>query len=189
MTHSIIEEDARSETGTERRYSIDSRSQYGDSYVEGETPGYDGRSSYGGTGSEYTYASGSSYMTGSDIDRRTSYGAQSARSAAHGEEPIEEASEHSDGEEDNEPTATLNQPNINASEISTTTADDDVELPTQSEIIRAVDAVKEEMKENYAPPSDSGVGTDLATAALGNESEIDADYFRRAAEEEASTVG
>jgi hypothetical protein len=29
----------------------------------------------------------------------------------------------------------------------------------------------------------------LPTAAFGNESEVDADYFRRAAEEEASTVG
>jgi hypothetical protein len=190
ITHSIIEEDARSETGTERRYSIDSRSQYSESYVEGETPGYDARSSFGGTGSECTYASGSSYMTGSDIDhdRRTSYGAQSARSAAPGEEPIAEASEHSDGEEDNEPTATLNPSDVIPSEVSTATADDDVELPTQSEIIRAVDAVKEEMKENYAPDSDSGVGTDLPTAAFGNESEIDADYFRRAAEEEASTI-
>jgi hypothetical protein len=188
ITHSIIEEDAQSETGTERRYSIDSRSQYGESYAEGETPGYDGRSSFGGTGSEYTYASGSSYMTGSDVDRRTSYGAHSARSAAPGEQPIEEGSEYSDYDEDNEPTATLNAPDVNPSEISTATADENVELPTQSEIIRAVDAVKEEMKENYAPPSDSGVGTDLPTAALGNESEIDADYFRRAAEEEASTV-
>jgi hypothetical protein len=163
IAHSIIEEDAQSETGTERRYSIDS---------------------------DYTYASGSSYMTGSDIDRRTSYGAHSARSAAPGEQPIdEEGSEYSDHEDD-EPTATLTVPEVDQSEISTATTDEDVELPTQSEIIRAVDAVKEEMKENYAPPSDSGVGTDLATAALGNESEImDADYFRRAAEEEASTVG
>ena len=61
-------------------------------------------------------------------------------------------------------------------------------LPTHSEIDRAVESVKAEMKHNFAPPSDSGVGTDLPTAAFGNESEADADYFRRAAEEE-STVG
>ncbi|KAF1830385.1 hypothetical protein BDW02DRAFT_102937 [Decorospora gaudefroyi] len=189
ISHSIIEEDAQSEAGTERRYSIGSRS-YADSYADGETPGYDGRSSYGGTGSEYTCASGSSYMTGSDIDhdRRISYGTQSVRSTMPGEEAIDEASEHSDIEEDNDPTATINPSDINPSEISTATADNEVELPTQSEIIRAVDAVKEEMKENYAPPSDSGVGTDLPTAAFGNESEADADYFRRAAEE-TSTVG
>jgi hypothetical protein len=186
ISHEIIEEDAQSETGTERRYSVDSRD-----YAEGETPGYDGRSSFGGTGSEYTYASGSSYMTGSDIDhdRRTSYGAQSARSTARGEEPIDEdGSVYSDEEEDDEPTATINASEITGSEVSTATTENDVELPTQSEIVRAVDAVKEEMKENYAPPSDSGLGTDLPTAAF-NESGMDADYFRRAAEEEASTVG
>jgi hypothetical protein len=187
ISHAIIEEDAQSETGTERRYSLDSRD-----YAEGETPGYDGRSSFGGTGSEYTYASGSSYMTGSDIDhdRRTSYGAQSARSAARGEEPIdEEGSVYSENEEDDEPTATINPSDVTGSEISTATTEEDVELPTQSEIVRAVDAVRAEMKENYAPPSDSGVGTDLPTADIGNDSLVDADYFRRQAEEEASTVG
>jgi hypothetical protein len=51
-------------------------------------------------------------------------------------------------------------PDVNPSEISTATTDEDVELPTQSEIIRAVDAVKEEIA-----PSDSGVHTDLATVS------------------------
>jgi hypothetical protein len=131
-------------------------------------------------------------MTGSDIDhdRRTSYGAQSTRSAARGEEPIdEEGSVYSDDEEDDEPTATINPSDITGSEISTATTEHDVELPTQSEIVRAVDAVRAEMKGNYSPPSDSGVGTDLPTADLGDQSLVDADYFRRQAEEEASTVG
>jgi hypothetical protein len=186
-TPSIIEEDQQSETGTERRYSIDSRS-YAESYGEGETPGYDGRSSFGGTGSQYSYASGSSYMTGSDIDRRTSY----ASTGAHGEDANDEHSEdegsdaESGAEDDDEPTATIN---VNPSEMSTATTDTDVILPTHSEIGRAVEAVKKEMAGEYDAPSDSGVGTDLPTAAFGNESEMDADYFRRAAEEEASTVG
>jgi hypothetical protein len=184
-TPSIIEEDQLSETGTERRYSIDSRS-YAESYGEGETPGYDGRSSFGGTGSQYSYDSGS-YMTGSDIDRRTSY----ASTGAPGEDANDEHSENEDsdaesGAEDDEPTATIN---VNPSEMSTATADTDVILPTHSEIGRAVEAVKKEMAGEYDAPSDSGVGTDLPTAAFGNESEVDADYFRRAAEEEASTVG
>jgi hypothetical protein len=182
---SIIEEDQQSETGTERRYSIDSRS-YAESYAEGETPGYDGRSSFGGTGSQYSYASGSSYMTGSDIDRRTSYASTGAHGEGADEHSEEEDSQSESGAEDDEPTATIN---VNPSMISTATADTDVPLPTHSEIGRAVEAVKKEMKDEYAPPSDSGVGTDLPTAAFGNESEIDADYFRRAAEEEASTVG
>ncbi|KAI1517965.1 Rabaptin multi-domain protein [Pyrenophora tritici-repentis] len=186
LSHSIIEEDIQSETGTERRYSIGSR--YDENDADGETPGYDGRSSYGGTGSEYTYASGSSYMTGSDIDhdRRTSYGARSTQSAARGEEPIDEGSEYS---EDEEPTAIIEPSDVNASEISTATADSEVDLPTESDIVRAVDAVREEMKDSYAPPSDSGLGIDLPTADLGNSALVDADYFRRAAEEEASTVG
>jgi DNA repair exonuclease SbcCD ATPase subunit len=181
ITHAIIEEDAQSETGTERRYSIDSRS-YPESYAEGETPGYDG------AGSEYTYHSGS-YMTGSDIDndRRTSYGGQSARSAAPPQEVIDE--EGSVYSEDDEPTLEVKPLDVNPSEISTATADSEVELPTQSEINLAVEAVKQDLKENFAPPSDSGVGTDLPTAALELEAEHDADYFRRAAEEEASTVG
>jgi hypothetical protein len=182
---SIIEEDQQSETGTERRYSIDSRS-YAESYAEGETPGYDGRSSFGGTGSQYSYASGSSYMTGSDIDRRTSYASTGVHGEGADEHSEEEDSQSESGAEDDEPTATIN---VNPSMISTATADTDVPLPTHSEIGRAVEAVKMEMKDEYAPPSDSGVGTDLATTAFGNESEIDADYFRRAAEEEASTVG
>ncbi|USP74894.1 uncharacterized protein yc1106_02168 [Curvularia clavata] len=190
VSHDIIEEDAQSEAGTERRYSVD----YPESYAEGETPGYDGRSSFGGAGSEYTYASGTSYMTGSDIDhdRRTSYGAQSVRSAAPGGEPTNEGSdgsEYSDDEEDNDRTAIIDPSEVNSSVITTATADSEVDLPTHSEIVRAVDAVKAEMKENYSPPSDSGVGTDLATVPLEHETEHDADYFRRAAEEEASVVG
>ncbi|KAH6183919.1 hypothetical protein HBI68_019200 [Parastagonospora nodorum] len=187
LAPSIIEEDQQSETGTERRYSIDSRS-YAESYAEGETPGDDRRSSFGGTGSQYSYDSRSSYMTGSDIDRRTSYASSTPRGEGADEHSEDEASEAEGGadNEDDEPTATLD---LNPSEMSTATADTDVQLPTHSEIGRAIEEVKKEMKDEYAAPSDSGVGTDLPTAAFGNDSEVDADYFRRAAEEEASTVG
>jgi hypothetical protein len=207
QAHSIIEEnqdDIQSQTGTERRHSFGTGS-YAESYAEGETPGYDGRSSFGGAGSEYTYASGS-YMSGSDIDRRTSYGSH-APSAQQDDETIDERSdddshyEQSEAEDD-EPTTTIANMDIAApseittSEISPSTAGDDMSMPTESEVDRAVEAVKEEMTKEamYAPPSDSGVGTDLPTAALDdrmvthNESEADADYFRRAAEEE-SVVG
>lgn len=197
-SHSIAEEDynddLQSETGTERRHSIGTGS-YAESYGDGETPGYDDRSSYGGAGSEYTYGSGSSYMTGSDIDRRTSYGS-TARSVLQGAETIDEGSEaddsHSDhsGAEDDDPTTTIHDTapsEVTASEVSTAT--DNMDMPTESEVNAAVQAVKDDLKNGmqlYAPPSDSGVGTDLATAQFGEESE--ADYFRRAAEEE-STVG
>lgn len=202
QAHSIIEEDQdeiQSQTGTERRHSFGTGS-YAGSYAEGETPGYDGRSSFGGAGSEYTYASGS-YMSGSDIDRRTSYGSHAPSGTHQDDETIDERSdddsryEHSDAEDD-EPTTTIANTDIvapseiTASEVST------MPMPTESEVDRAVEAVKEEMSKEamYAPPSDSGVGTDLPTAALGNEVALhnengaDADYFRRAAEEE-SVVG
>jgi len=194
-SHSIIEEDhddVQSETGTERRHSLDA-SSYAGSYAEGETPGFDGRSSFGGAGSEYTSASGSSYMTGSDIDRRTSYGSNAHSTQNGGTETIDERSEdersnytHSDAEEeeDDEPTTTLAPSAITGSEVSEAPS-----MPTDSEVHRAVEEVKKEMKHEMYVPSDSGLGTDLPTAAFGNESEIDADYFRRAAEEEASTVG
>ncbi|KAF2647850.1 hypothetical protein K491DRAFT_784462 [Lophiostoma macrostomum CBS 122681] len=208
--HSTIEEEyPESETGTERRHSFVSGSYEG-SYAEGETPGYDGRSSFGGTGSDYTYASGSSYMTGSDIDRRTSYGSTAARSTLAGGETIDEGSEdeashHSEAEDDDgEPTTTVPPPALTPSDPNTepapselapsevTASEVSTALPTQSEVDAAVEAVKDELKNDmriYGPPSDSGVGTDLPTALIGNESEADADYFRRQAEEEASLVG
>lgn len=197
--HSTIEEDhdTQSQAGTQRRHSL-STGSYAGSYIEGETPGYDDHSSVGGADSEYTYDSGS-YMSGSDVDRRTSYGS-TARSTTHHEvDAIDERSEdgsHYDQSdvEDDEPTTTITNidavapSGITASELSTATGD--MPLPTESEVDRAVEAVKQEMAKEavYAPPSDSGVGTDLATAEINNESEVDADYFRRAAEEE-SVVG
>jgi hypothetical protein len=196
-------QDNQSETGTERRHSFASGS-YDGSYADGEHE-MDGISSYGG-GSEYTYDSGSSYMTGSDADRRTSYGSTAARSTlAGGENTINEASEddHSDESavEDDDPTEVVSlappaESEVAKSEVTgsegpdseVTTSEVSADLPTQSEVDAAVEAVKQELmaKDLYVTPSDSGVGTDLPTALIGNESE--ADYFRRAAEEE-STVG
>jgi hypothetical protein len=182
---SVMDDDELSDTGTERRYSIASGSQYAESYAEGETPSqYDDRSSYGGADSEYTYGSGS-YMTGSDLDRRTSYGSN-ARSAIH--------DESIDGESDagTEPTATMAASEVTGSELTGVSAvTGDSELPTHSEIDRAVAAVRAELKDGglvSVAPTDSALGTDLATADIDNSVLVDADYFRRAAEEE-STVG
>ncbi|PVH91843.1 hypothetical protein DM02DRAFT_314253 [Periconia macrospinosa] len=206
--NSIIEEnndEIESQTGTERRHSVDATS-----YTE------DSRSEYGGTESMY---SGSSYFTNSENgDRRASYDS-AAHSAVHDTaESIDEESdeEHSELEpssdaEDDDPTATIattdfaapsevtasevTASEVTGSELSTTTTgseDDDAPLHTASEIDRAVqEVIAEELEQGgdkFAPPSDSGVGTDLPTADLTNESAVDADYFRRAAEEE-STVG
>lgn len=196
LAPSTIAEDVQSEAGTERRYSVASESNYAESYAEGETPGDDGRSQYG---SEYTYGSGS-YMSGSDLDRRTSYGSTAARSAAAAESAVDGASEsESEEEEDDEQTAKLDASEVSGvtgSDLSGVTASEVSELPmpTESAIDRAVAAVAEEMKDNPKnfAPTDSGLGTEPPTADLGNRDLVDADYFRRAAEEESvlgSTVG
>ncbi|KAF3035657.1 hypothetical protein E8E12_002247 [Didymella heteroderae] len=194
---SIAADDVQSEAGTERRYSVASESQYTESHAEGEAPGDDGRSNYG---SEYTYGSGS-YMTGSDLDRRTSYGSTVARSVVPTESAVEGASESESEseEEDDEGTAKLDASEISGvtgSEVSDVTASEvsEMPMPTESAIDRAVAAVAEEMKENPKnfTPTDSGLGTELPTAALDHGTLVDADYFRRAAEEESvmgSTVG
>ncbi|KAF9700852.1 hypothetical protein EKO04_001136 [Ascochyta lentis] len=194
---STVAEDVASEAGTERRYSVASESNYAESYAEGENPGEDGRSNYG---SEYTYGSGS-YMSGSDLDRRTSYGSTVARSAAPAESAVEGASEsESESEEESDAqTARLDASEVSGvtgSEISDVTASEvsEMPMPTESAIDRAVAAVAEEMKEDPKSfaPTDSGLGTEPPTAGLANGELVDADYFRRAAEEESvlgSTVG
>jgi hypothetical protein len=193
---SIVADDMQSETGTERRYSVASESNYAESYADGETQG-DARSNYG---SEYTYGSGS-YMTGSDVDRRTSYGSQATRSIAPAESAIDGASESESEseEEDDGQTAKLDASEVSGitgSEVSDVTASEvsEMPMPSESAIDRAVAAVAEEMKENPKnfAPTDSGLGTEPPTAALDDGALVDADYFRRAAEEESvvgSTVG
>lgn len=196
---SVMSEDTQSDAGTERRYSVASESNYAESHADGVTPGDDGRSNYG---SEYTYGTGS-YMTGSDVDRRTSYGSTIARSVAPTESAVEGASESESEseEEDDDQTTRLDGSEVSGSEVSGVTGSEvsditasEMSLPTESAIDRAVAAVAAEMKENPKnfAPTDSGLGTEPPTAALENNSLVDADYFRRAAEEESlagSTIG
>ncbi|GAB1740285.1 hypothetical protein NU219Hw_g5399t1 [Hortaea werneckii] len=132
-----------SDAGTERRHSYmsgtESTGTYGDrSYADGPTPGGE---------SELSYATGS-YLTGSDVDRRTSMA-----SSANGVVGLQSAiDEEPDENED--------------------TAGEDDATPPQ------IEAPSAEMeKVPFAPPSDSGVGTDLPTTAL-NPSE--SDYFKDA---------
>jgi hypothetical protein len=110
------------------------------------------------TGSEYT---GSSYMTGSEIsDRRTSYG--STRRSTLGPEAIDE-----EGEEE---------------EISEGEAEAEAGAEDETLMLTEGDTPEKDMVV-YAPPSDSGLGSDIPTAAGMNGGEVD--YFRRAAEEAA----
>ena len=199
--HSIIEEDRDemvSEAGTQRRHSLGTAS-YVESYADGGSARGEGRSDLDGTDSMY---SGSSYFTNSEVDRRTSFGSTTHSAATYENETIDENSEDeiSDLEHsDEEPTATVTNTElgtaapseVDGSEVSTVT-ESDVPMHTESEINRAVEQVvaEELAKAQFTAPSDSGVGSELPTADLGKEAEatVDADYFRRAAEE-ASTVG
>ncbi|KAF2731474.1 hypothetical protein EJ04DRAFT_579104 [Polyplosphaeria fusca] len=198
-TFSIAEDhsDVQSETGTERRHSIGNASN-AESYAEGETPGSDARSIYSGTGSEYTYGSGS-YMTGSDLDRRTSYGS-TARSTHLDASTLDEGSEVSASDDDDEHTATLDFGSVAPSEVY---APPNTEMTTGSEVSAAptedqerddvVAPLQIEGKPQlhvYTHPSDSGVGSDIPTAVLEAANGENGDYFRRQAEEEEeSTVG
>ncbi|KAK5137167.1 hypothetical protein LTR08_000672 [Meristemomyces frigidus] len=139
--------DYGSEIATERRKSYATGTESGLTYGEGSyaddaTPGTDDgrRTSYGT--SDLSYGTGS-YMTGSEVDRRTSLGSATGVLGVQSsldEEPQEEiaAAAEQQGE------------------------------PMQVE-------VDGEMKPHrFAPPSDSGLGTDLPTAAF---SSTDSEYF------------
>jgi hypothetical protein len=92
-----------------------------------------------------TYDTGS-YMTGSDLDRRTSFGSTIRSTMDH----IHEEDDDSDFESERH-----------------------VEPETPAMPVEAEAAVAGKDVVPYAPPSDSGIGSDLPTAALqGN-----GDYF------------
>lgn len=145
-------------------------------------------------------------MTGSDVDRRTSYGSTVARSIAPTESAVEGASEsESESESEEEEESETETAKLDGSEVSGVTGSEmtdvtasevsDLPEPTESAIDRAVAAVAQEMKENPKnfTPTDSGLGTEPPTADLErHHALVDADYFRRAAEEESmagSTMG
>lgn len=149
-----------SETGTvDRRMShLSGTSSYATgSYLEGETPDDDQRLSYAPSDMTYdtrsSYLSGS-YMTGSDIDdgRQTSIGGDSAVGVLGAE--TEAATENG-------------------------TIDEEVETGAEQEdetaaVLQSLEPPPNAMKALYAPPSDSGLGTDCPTAMLsGGE-----DYFK-----------
>ncbi|EME42701.1 hypothetical protein DOTSEDRAFT_175956 [Dothistroma septosporum NZE10] len=154
------------EDGTERRHSRHSALSRTDdgsmtyatgSYLDGETPGTDDGNRMSYAPSDMTYDTGSyltgSYLTGSEIDRRTSIGS-SANGVIGPVVGTESAiSEDPEAELGAERDAILLEP-----------------PPTHSEVERAVQEVlaeeKDSIKRHFAPPSDSGIGTDLPTANL-----------------------
>ncbi|EON65528.1 hypothetical protein W97_04766 [Coniosporium apollinis CBS 100218] len=164
-----------SEAGTERRHSYatavtgtESALTYGTGSYLTETPSTDRRTSFGAGESERTYGTGS-YLTGTESERRTSYGS-TVRSTLGGtviDEEGEEEGENTEVEQDQE-------------EGDVGEADG----PSAEEIREEIAAAKRGMV-LYAPPSDSGLGSDLPTGRLSGGQ---TDYFRRVAEE-GSQVG
>lgn len=155
-------EDLGSETATERRTSYMSGTETAltrddASHTDGITPGTDDgrRMSYGT--SDLSYGTGS-YITGSEIDRRTSL-ASSTNGMLGLEAPHEE---HVEANHDAEATTGAERTEEEGHQFQLEAA------PKEEEH-------KNQIKPYYAPPSDSGLGTDLPTAAL---SASEGEYFR-----------
>jgi chromosome segregation ATPase len=160
-----------SDAGTERRGShlsqTNSEMTYDDrnSYVERSNPARDNGSRFSFDPSEYTYGTGS-YMTGSEVDRR-----DSLESTIDG--TIGVASTH-EGDEEEEAVggAEQHEPEDLDHTVSDIPADDDMlelEAPPSMEQLAAKKGGE------YAPPSDSGLGTDLPTVEA--EGSRNGEYF------------
>jgi hypothetical protein len=137
------------------------------SYLDGPTPASENGARFSFEPSEYTYGTGS-YMTGSETDRRDSL--ESTINGTVGiPSTLEEESELSQaaaGAEQHEP---------EQSELSVDHSDDGVEDTMMQ--LEAPPSMDQIMKGQYAPPSDSGLGTDLPTVEM--ESRRGSDYFQQ----------
>lgn len=182
-----------SDVGTERRTSYLSGTDGSLSYAtgsylgeEGETPDEDERRRSLAP-SDMTYETGSylsngSYLTGTDLDRRTSIG--SSANGQLGQTPAHERDAQlgaiNESELSDLPRSSLSTVPEAQSEISSVAPID----ATASEIEAAVQEVmgemdKKELEGYYAPPSDSGLGTDCPTAAIESGTEgSSAGYFK-----------
>jgi peptidoglycan hydrolase CwlO-like protein len=166
--HSEDDEDTISESGTvERRMSsmTDGGSRPTSSYAGSVSEDSERPTSSGTmTGSEVS----GSYMTGSEVsDRRTSYASTMRSTLGAGTVIDEEDEEGSQHEED----------------VSAVGAAEESEA--EISIQRSNSGIARKDMVVYAAPSDSGLGTELPTAAMSG---CETDYFRRKAEESASEV-
>ena len=158
-----------SDAGTERRNShlsqTNSAVTYDDrnSYIEGPTPAGEDGSRFSFDPSEYTYGTGS-YMTGSETDRR-----DSLESTINGTVGVASTHEDEAEQEDAVGGAEQYEPEpLDQSEIGADDAALQLEPPPSMEQLAKKGG-------EYAPPSDSGLGTDLPTAEV--ESSRGGDYF------------
>ena len=135
------------------------------SYIERSTPARDNGSRFSFDPSEYTYGTGS-YMTGSETDRR-----DSLESTINGTVGVASAHE-GEGEEEAVGGAEQHEPENLDHTISDVGANDDM---LQLEAPPSLEALAAKKGGEYAPPSDSGLGTDLPTVEV--ESSRGGDYF------------
>ncbi|GAB7351584.1 hypothetical protein MBLNU459_g2205t1 [Dothideomycetes sp. NU459] len=142
----------RSGAGTERRSVSYTGTESGMTYGTGSYTDGITPSTDDGRRTSYT----GSYMTGTDIDRRTSFGS-TLRSTVGAPSAIEEELSDDQSEEDEEEEHEREQEN-SGQHLSTE--------PAENKIVP------------WAPPSDSGLGTDLPTAAYGMSD--NEDYFPNA---------
>lgn len=179
--HEPEHEEFASDAGTERRQShlsqTNSASSYGDreSYAEGQTPAGDNASRFSFDPSEYTYGTGS-YMTGSEVDRRDSLestinGTVGVPSTLEEEAELEDAAAgaEQDEPEHHEPEQEDLSEHLDHSDDGM----DDTML--QLEPPPGMDQIMKGGQ--YAPPSDSGLGTDLPT--VDQDSRRGSDYFQQ----------
>lgn len=176
--HEREPEEFSSDAGTERRNShlsqTESAMSYDDrnSYMEGPTPATDNASRFSFDPSEYTYGTGS-YITGSEVDRRDSLestinGTVGVPSTLEEEAELEDAVAGAE-EHEHEP-----EP-LNESELSAHSDHEMDDTMLQLEAPPSMNQIMEGGK--YAPPSDSGLGTDLPT--VEGESRRGSDYFEQ----------
>jgi hypothetical protein len=165
---SVYLDDNTSDAGTERRTSLLSRGgsrQVSSSTYDPTTPGLDNESRMSYGTSDLSYGTGS-YLTGSEIDRRTSLGSSAngivGGSAGGVDEVIDEEGEEEEFHE--------------MSEEDLTREAEDVPAPLQIAIPNSKEE-EEARRLRYAIGSDSGLGTDLPTAALS--SVAGGEYFHR----------
>jgi len=170
--HEPEHEEFDSDAGTERRNShiseTNSAMSYddGSSYLDGPTPASEEGARFSFEPSEYTYGTGS-YMTGSETDRRDSL--ESTINGTVGvPSTLEEEAELAD--------AAAGAEQHDQSELSVDHSDDGVDdTMLQLEAPPSMDQIMKGGQ--YAPPSDSGIGTDLPTVAM--ESDRGSDYFQQ----------
>ncbi|GAB7324928.1 hypothetical protein MBLNU13_g08741t1 [Cladosporium sp. NU13] len=172
--HEPEHEEFDSDAGTERRNSHlsqpNSAMSYDDdrsSYLDGPTPASENGARFSFEPSEYTYGTGS-YMTGSETDRR-----DSLESTINGTVGVPSTLE--EDAELAQAAASAEQHEPEQSELSVDRPEDGAEdTMLQLEAPPSMDQI---MKGQYAPPSDSGLGTDLPTVEM--ESRRGSDYFQQ----------